>query len=70
MFEVDAFMRGFTRALARKNIAKQTGKPVKPNLDTDIIEHKAIKSLSNDEYKQFITTKMIAYINKHKEAKL
>lgn len=70
MSEVDAFMRGFTRALARKNIAKQADMSVEPNLGTDIVKHKTIKSLSDDEYKQFITSKMIAYINKHKEAKL
>jgi hypothetical protein len=70
MSEADRFMRGFTRALARKNKAKQTGNPAEPNSDTGIVKHKAIKRLSDDEYKHFIITKMIAYINKHKEAKL
>lgn len=69
MCEADAFMRGFTRALARRSITKQTGKQIDSNLKTDIFEHKPIKRLSDDQYKQFITTKMIAYINKHKEAK-
>jgi hypothetical protein len=69
MSETDRFMRGFTRALARRNNAQQTGEQVEPNSNTDIVEYKAIKSFSDDEYKRFITTKMIAHIRKHKEAK-
>ena len=70
MSKTDAFMRRFTRALARMNSAKKTGEPAETNSDTGIVKPKAIKRLSDDEYKQFIIIKMITYINKHKEAKL
>lgn len=70
MSEADGFMRGFTRALARRNSAIKTGEPAETDSDTGIVKPKAIKRLSDDEYKHFIITKMIAYINKHKEAKL
>jgi len=69
MCEADAFMRGFTRALARRNNAKQTGEPVEHKSGTGVVEHKLIKSINADEYKQLITAKAIEYIHKHKGAK-
>lgn len=69
MSDTTMFVRRFTQAVAQRN-NPQKKQRAKTNVYIPAIISNTKMKLTDDQYKQMITSKMIAHIHKHKEALL